>query len=34
MNTVHDITVGINYYLKGQSAKFTVDASYCPMVLR
>jgi hypothetical protein len=29
-NTVHDITIGINYYLMGQSAKFTVDASYLP----
>ena len=29
-NTVHDITVGINYYLKGQAAKLTVDASYLP----
>jgi hypothetical protein len=29
-NTVHDITVGVNYYLKGQAAKLTVDASYLP----
>jgi len=29
-NTVHDITVGLNYYLQGQNAKFTVDASYLP----
>ncbi len=29
-NLVHDITVGVNYYLQGQSAKITLDASYLP----
>ncbi len=29
-NLVHDFTVGVNYYLYGQSAKFTIDASYLP----
>jgi len=29
-NTVHDITVGMNYYLHGQAAKFTMDVSYLP----
>jgi hypothetical protein len=29
-NTVHDVTVGINYYLHGQAAKFTMDVSYLP----
>lgn len=27
---LHEITVGANYYLKGHSAKFTVDAVYLP----
>lgn len=27
---VHEITVGANYYLYGQSAKFTADVSYLP----
>jgi hypothetical protein len=26
----NEITVGVNYYLKGQSAKFTVDAGWLP----
>jgi hypothetical protein len=29
-NQVHEITVGVNYYFHGQSAKFTIDGSYLP----
>ena len=27
---IHEITAGVNYYLKGQNAKFTLDLTYLP----
>jgi hypothetical protein len=29
-NNFNEITIGLNYYLHGQSAKFTIDASWLP----
>ena len=26
----HELTVGVNYYIQGHAAKFTLDASYVP----
>jgi hypothetical protein len=27
---IHEITLGVNYYLKGHAAKFTIDGTYLP----
>jgi hypothetical protein len=27
---VHEVTVGVNYYIKGHNAKFTADLTYLP----
>lgn len=29
-DTIHEFTIGANYYLYGQNAKFTIDASFLP----
>ena len=29
-DNVHEITIGANYYLYGQNAKFTIDGSWLP----
>lgn len=29
-STVHELTPGMNYYFRGQSAKITLDVSYLP----